>query len=148
HERSSGRESSRRGAWVVRYVVRVTVVDTDGRRLVAELREKGGGAGPNGECPEGTKRFFGAAREAGDHLVGIDTDSFKLVDRLSNNFRVRHPAPTRAGKHARRTPTLRGRSYGDPSASKLLPCASSHNRRGKQTPCTRLRAGSSGRDGW
>src|SRR4029079_919276 len=31
------------------------------------------------------------------------------------------------------------RSCGSPSASKLLRCAPSHNRRGKQTPCTRAR---------
>jgi len=109
--------------------------------LVAELREKGGRSGSIGECPEGTKRFFGAAREAGDHLVGIDTDSFKLVDELSNNFRVRHPAPTGAGNDVLRTATVRRRSYGDPSASKLLPCASSHNRRGKQNSMHALVSG-------
>jgi hypothetical protein len=93
------------------YVARDAVVDTHGRRFVAELREKGGGSSPIGECPEGPECFFGAAREAGHHLVGIDTDPFQFVDELSNNFRVRHPAPTGAGNDVLRTATVRRRSW-------------------------------------
>ena len=123
----------------MRYMPDSTIVDADGRRLVTELRKESGWSGPIRECPEGTECFFGAAREAGDHLVGIDTDSFQLGDELSNDFRVRHPAPTRAGNDVLRTATVRRRSRGNPSASKLLPCAPSHNRRGEQTPCKRAR---------
>ena len=43
--------------------------------------------------PERAKRVFGAAGEAGHHLIGIDTNALQLGDELTNNFRVRHPAP-------------------------------------------------------
>jgi hypothetical protein len=63
------------------------------RRLASELREKCGRSGAVGECPQGAKRFLGAAGEASYHLVGVNTNAFQLGDELSNNFRVRHPAP-------------------------------------------------------
>jgi hypothetical protein len=64
-----------------------------GGGLVPELREKCGWSDAVRQCPQGTQRFLGAAREASYHLVGINTNAFQLGDELSDNFRVRHPAP-------------------------------------------------------
>jgi len=61
--------------------------------LIPELSEESGGSGAVRECPEGTERLLGTAGEACHHLVGVDPNSFELLDELSNNFRVRHPAP-------------------------------------------------------
>jgi len=68
-------------------------VHPDGRRLVAELREERGGSGAIREYPEGTERLVGAAGEACHHLIGVNTNPFQFFYELSNNIRVRHPAP-------------------------------------------------------
>jgi hypothetical protein len=71
--------------------------------LIPQLREECGRARAIRQHPKRTKRFFCAAGQAGDHVIGIDTNAFQLDDELSNYFRVRHPAPDWGW---RRRPTL------------------------------------------
>jgi hypothetical protein len=42
------------------------------------------------KCPE---CVFSAAGQSSHHVIGIDPNTFQLGDELSNDFRVRHPAP-------------------------------------------------------
>jgi hypothetical protein len=61
--------------------------------LIAELREERRRACAIWQDSQRTERVFGAAGQAGHHVIGIDTNPFQLGDELSSDFRVRHRAP-------------------------------------------------------
>jgi hypothetical protein len=65
--------------------------------LIAELREKCRGPRAIRKGAQRTQRLLGATGQPGYHVIGVDADTFQFGDELSNNLRVRHPAPVGAG---------------------------------------------------
>lgn len=63
------------------------------RGLIPQLGEEGGGACAVGKRAERAQCVFRPARQPGNHVIGIDSNTFQLCDELPNYFRVRHPAP-------------------------------------------------------
>jgi len=63
------------------------------RRLVAQLCEKCCWSRSVRKGSQRTQRILGSTGQAGYHLIGVNTNALQLGDELSNNFRVRHPAP-------------------------------------------------------
>lgn len=63
------------------------------RRLITELGEESGRSCAIRQAAERTERFLCAHGETCHHVIGIDPYSLQLGDELSDNFRVRHPAP-------------------------------------------------------
>jgi len=63
------------------------------RRLAAQLCEKCCWSRSVRKGSQRTQRILGSAGQAGYHVIGVNTNALQLGDELSNNFRVRHPAP-------------------------------------------------------
>jgi len=102
------------------------------RRLAAQLCEKCCWSRSVRKGSQRTQRILGSAGQAGYHVIGVNTNALQLGDELSNNFRVRHPAPDWG---------WRRRATGRATGSRLVGRASSSNKsRSRRTSSRRLRA--------
>jgi hypothetical protein len=72
--------------------------EPDRRRLSPKSRQKRRGPRSIGQVSQGAQGLVGAAGQAGDHVIGIDPNTFELGYELANYFRVRHPAPDSGGR--------------------------------------------------
>jgi hypothetical protein len=61
--------------------------------LVSQFGKEGGRSGAVWQGPQRAQRLFCAARQPGNHVVGIHTNSLELRDELAYYLRVGHPTP-------------------------------------------------------